>query len=142
MTHFAFNAQITFLPTTDLAACAHFYETIMLLPLIVDQGSCRIYQVTDGGYVGFCQNANVLPNTERIILTLVCDDVDDWYARLTTQGVTIEHAPRENTDYRIYHFFARDPEGYRLEFQHFLDPFPPDIPHFPPEDSDTPATTP
>lgn len=141
MTRFAFDAQITFLPTADLVACAHFYETIIVLSLVVDQETCRIYQVTEGGYVGFCQHAHPLPNDDRIILTLVCDDVDDWYARLKTQGVTIEDAPRENADYGIYHFFARDPQGYRLEFQRFLDPFPPDLPHFPPEDLDLPASS-
>ena len=36
-----------------------------------------------------------------------------------------EHPPRENPDYRIYHFFARDPEGRSLEFQSFLHELPP-----------------
>ncbi|MBN2466425.1 VOC family protein [candidate division WOR-3 bacterium] len=30
--------------------------------------------------------------------------------------------PRENPRYRIYHFYARDPEGRSIEFQQFLDP--------------------
>lgn len=132
MTHCAFDAQITFLPTADLTACAHFYETIILLPLMLDQGTCRIYQVVPGGFLGFCQNDNIAPPPDKwVILTLVCDNVDDWYARLKAQGVTLEHPPRENEQYRVYHFFARDPDGYRLEFQRFLDPFPPAMSSFP-----------
>ncbi len=30
-----------------------------------------------------------------------------------------EHAPQDNERYRIYHFYARDPEGRRIECQHF-----------------------
>jgi len=32
--------------------------------------------------------------------------------------------PRENTKYRIYNFFGRDPEGRAIEFQCFLHPLP------------------
>lgn len=126
MTRLAFDAQITFLPTNDLAACAHFYETIVVLPNVVNQGTCHIYQVTPGGYLGFCQSAGTITPDDRTIVTLVCEDVDGWYARLKNQGVATEGPPRENPTYRIYHFFARDPNGYRLEFQRFIDPFPPE----------------
>lgn len=37
--------------------------------------------------------------------------------------------PRENTKYRIYHFFGVDPEGRTVEFRHFLHPVPPISPH-------------
>ena len=37
-------------------------------------------------------------------------------------GVPIEHPPRLNTHYRIYHFFFRDPDGHRIEIQQFEDP--------------------
>jgi len=33
--------------------------------------------------------------------------------------------PKENPKYRIYHFFARDPEGRKVEFQSFLHPVEP-----------------
>ncbi|HRQ39548.1 MAG TPA: hypothetical protein PLD25_16700 [Chloroflexota bacterium] len=38
----AIEQQVTFLVTTDLAATAVFYETILQLPLALDQGVCRI----------------------------------------------------------------------------------------------------
>lgn len=121
-----FEGQITFLPTADLAACAQFYETVLLLPLVVDQGTCRIYQVAGGGYLGFCRSDSAPPADDRLILTFVCEDVDSWHARLTAQGVATDGPPRENEQYQIYHFFARDPDGYRLEVQRFLHPFPPE----------------
>ncbi|NJN18058.1 MAG: glyoxalase/bleomycin resistance/dioxygenase family protein, partial [Oscillochloris sp.] len=44
------------MPTADLAASAHFYETVLLLPMVLDQGGIRIYRGVGGGYLGLCQN--------------------------------------------------------------------------------------
>ncbi|NJM06826.1 VOC family protein [Candidatus Gracilibacteria bacterium] len=120
----SFSAQITFVPVADLAASAQFYETVLLLRLEVDQGNVRIYRVAAGGYLGLCQSDSPLGADERLILTLVTDDVDDWHQRLVTQGVSVDGTPRLNERYQIYHFFARDPDSYRLEIQRFLHPFP------------------
>lgn len=121
-----FSAGIVFFPTADLQACANFYETVLLLPLVVDQGTCRIYRVADSSYLGFCQSESAAEPDQRLILTFVCDDVDDWYGRLVAQRVPTDAPPRFNEQYRIYHFFARDPDGYRLEVQRFEHPFPPE----------------
>ena len=37
-------------------------------------------------------------------------------------GADIETRPEHNLEYRIYHFFLRDPNGYLLEIQRFEDP--------------------
>ena len=55
-------------------------------------------------------------------MTLVAEDVDAVYQRLKQFGVEIEAPPKLNEHYGIYHFFARDPDGYRLEVQRFLEP--------------------
>ncbi len=49
-------------------------------------------------------------------------EVDEMYARL--RGIAAAE-PRENPKYQIYHFFAVDPEGRKIEFQQFLHPVPP-----------------
>jgi len=116
-----FDAQITFCDTPDLAGTARFYEEIMGLPLALDQGTCRIYRVAGGAFLGFCQKTDT-PRPDGLILTLVTDDVDGWYQRLTTQGVPCEKAPVFNPTYRIYHAFFRDPNGYLIEIQRFEDP--------------------
>ena len=120
--------QITFLPTSDLAETARFHEQILGLPLKVDQGVCRIYQVTQGAYLGFCQQADAhqheLPSgTRQVILTLVTQRVDEWYAYLQDRGVPFEKPPAVNQKYDIYHCFLRDPNGYLLEIQRFLHSF-------------------
>ena len=125
MTTPSIDAQITFLDTVDLSETARFYETIMELPLVVDQGQCRIYQTGEDAYVGFCERDLGESAAEfaaaHVILTLVTDDVDGWHAHLKNLGVEIEKPPNENPRYGIYQCFARDPNGYLIEIQRFLD---------------------
>lgn len=120
----AVSGFIQFLPTPDLSGTARFYETVIGLELKVDQGSCRIYRVSSNGFLGFCQNPVTPPDHDGVILTFVLDDVDGAHARFTAAGLQTDGPPRENPRYRIYHFFARDPNGYRLEVQRFLHAFP------------------
>ncbi|MCL4829245.1 MAG: VOC family protein [Caldilinea sp.] len=115
-----FAQQVTFLYTADLAATARFYEEIIGLPLVLDQGSCRIYRVSADGFLGFCQRTGAAPT--GVIVTFVTQDVDEWHMQLVARGVVFEKTPTFNTDYNIYHCFLRDPNGYLLEIQRFCDP--------------------
>ena len=116
-----FDAQITFCYTLDLETTARFYEETLGLPLTLDQGGCRIYRTAGDAYLGFCGRAGAR-RPEGVILTLVTDDVDGWYARLHEAGVPFERPPAANAEYGIYHCFFRDPNGYLLEIQRFDDP--------------------
>lgn len=115
-------SQITFCYTDNLPVTDQFYVEIMGFPLVIDQGSCHIYSVTPHSFIGFCQRNAVGINHDNLILTLVTDDVDGWYERLKAHGATVVEPPTTSERYRIYHFFARDPNGYRLEIQRFLSP--------------------
>jgi len=116
-----FSQQVTFLYTEDLERTARFYEEILELPLVRDQVVCRIYQSSPDGYIGFCTHLDAV-RPKGIILTLVTENVDDWYRRLKDKGVSIEAPPVHNPKYQIYHFFFQDPNGYMLEIQRFDDP--------------------
>lgn len=118
---------ITFIYTDDLSTSAAFYEQTLGLTLWRDQGTCRIYHINGAAYLGVCQMG---PNSKgivdsgpqrNVILTLVTHDVDSWYAHLLAQGVRVERAPEQNPRYNIYHCFLRDPNGYLIEIQRFLD---------------------
>ncbi len=116
-----FDAAITFCYVRNLPEVAHFYEEVLNLPLVVDQGGCRIYQVAGGGYLGFCQR-DPEPRPETVLLTLVTDDVDGWHERLVAAGTPVDQAPKHSPEYSITHAFYRDPAGYRVEVQRFDDP--------------------
>jgi catechol 2,3-dioxygenase-like lactoylglutathione lyase family enzyme len=116
------DQQVTFLYTKDLQATAQFYEEVLGLSLVLDQGSCRIYRVSSDGFLGICQGDSAPEKPESIIITLATRDVDEWYDYLSRHGVEFEKPPSHNPTYNIYHCFLRDPSGYLLEIQQFLDP--------------------
>ncbi|MCD6285405.1 MAG: VOC family protein, partial [Anaerolineae bacterium] len=110
------DQQITFLYTLDLATTAQFYEGTMGFPLVLDRGGCRIYRVIGEAYLGFCERASAPNAPKGILFTLVTDEVDAWYERLAAAGgpagKLVDDPPVVNETYGIYHFFARDPNGY------------------------------
>jgi catechol 2,3-dioxygenase-like lactoylglutathione lyase family enzyme len=113
-------SAITFLKTRDLAATTTFYTQALGFRLALDQGACRIFAIREGAYLGFCQTDGETGSAE-VILTLVVADVDAACAALEAGGVPIEVRPRFNPRYKIYQFYARDPNGYLLEVQRFED---------------------
>ncbi|MBL8154129.1 MAG: VOC family protein [Anaerolineae bacterium] len=125
MTTPPFDSQVTFLYTPDLERARRFYEDTLGLPLILDQGSCCIYAAAPTAYLGVCQRDGLSDQPGRdskVIVTLVTDNVDGWYDRLQREGVAFEKPPTLNATYHIYHCFLRDPNGYLIEIQRFLDP--------------------
>lgn len=118
------HALVGFYPVRDLAATRTFYERTLGLPLARDQGQCLIFKVSENAYVGFCEHADAPDPHPGVMITLLSDDVDGLYRSLNDQGAETEGAPRTNDRFAIYHFFARDPNGYRVEVQRFLEPLP------------------
>jgi catechol 2,3-dioxygenase-like lactoylglutathione lyase family enzyme len=121
--------QVTFLHTTDLQAMHAFYGELLGLPLVLDQGPCRIYRAAGDAFLGFCTSGAVLQPADAtnaplqsVVLTLVSDAVDAWGAALQARGVALEKSPQLNATYNIYHLFVRDPDGRLVEIQQFLDP--------------------
>ena len=47
---YPFDQQVTFLYTADLQATLDFYENTLGLPLVLDQGGCRIYGVAANAF--------------------------------------------------------------------------------------------
>ena len=112
---------ITFLYVEDLERSDRFYAGVLGLPLVVDQGLCRIYRVAGSGYLGVCERPGQ-SSPDGLIVTLVSDDVDAWHDRLLAAGVPVEQSPQDSDTYRVYHAFYRDPDGYLVEVQRFHDP--------------------
>ena len=115
------DQQITFFYTQDGAKTWAFYEQVVGLPLVLDQGGCRIYRVAGDAYVGFCERTGARP-TDGTLFTLVTGEVDAWAEHFKANGVELLKAPQHNAEYKIYHFFAKDPNGYLIEVQKFDDP--------------------
>ncbi len=117
---------ITFIYSSDLERSHRFYAELLGLPMTLDQGACRIYSLTAASAVGVCSHRE--PEPSGVILTLVTDDVDGWHESLSDKGVVTDGPPRHNDDFGIYHFFATDPDGHKVEVQRFDRSFEPNLP--------------
>ncbi|NHK30118.1 MAG: VOC family protein [Asgard group archaeon] len=123
-----FDSFITFLQTDNLEKTTAFYEDIMKCKMILDQGQCRIFQIANDSYIGFCSHDFLDKDKNTICLTFVCDsinEVNQWYQHFKANNVQIKDAPKKNEKFKIYNFFAIDPNGITVEIQYFLHPFPP-----------------
>ena len=116
-----FDQQVTFLLVADLEASTHFYRDVIGLEVVLDQGDCRIMRITDSAFLGICEREH-RPDPGAVLVTLVTDDVDGEHARLVAAGIDCEHEPAHNPKYNLYHAFYRDPDGFLIEVQRFLDP--------------------
>lgn len=121
--------QVTFIYVQDLARSDAFYGGVLGLKQVLDQGACHIYQTAESAFLGFCRETGSLEGvrSDAVILTLVVDssaEVDAWERCLRAVGAEsfIQKAPALNERFNIYHLFLRDPDGYLVEIQAFLDP--------------------
>jgi nitroreductase/catechol 2,3-dioxygenase-like lactoylglutathione lyase family enzyme len=107
---------LIFLITSDLRSTITFYKSELGMDLWLDQGDCAVMQ-HGNLLLGFCERSS--GSFEGIITMFyeTREEVDMVYQKLQDLA---EGPPKENEAYRIYHFFARDPEGRQLEFQAFL----------------------
>lgn len=116
--------QITFLYYRDLAEAMRFYEDILGLKLVIDQGWSKIYEVTSNGYIGLVDEAHGSHRANPIKPVQLCirvSDVDAWHDWVVSQGVTVTKGPKDVPALKIRVIVFNDPEGYQVEIQSVID---------------------
>jgi hypothetical protein len=109
---------IVFFQTEKLAELERFYIKKVGCTLWLDQGSCKIFKAGNMLF-GFCRGEKADMDALLTFFYQTQKEVDEQYQTFKSTALS---PPKTNMRYRIYHFFARDPEGRLIEFQHFLDP--------------------
>ena len=120
-----FSSQITFLYFDNLEAPKEFFEETLGLDTIDDQGFAKIYRIAGGAFIGIVDAAQgycQAPTEQNTLVTLIADDVHQWYEHLISQGVHIENPPQVNPKANVECFFFTGPGGYAFEIQRFLNP--------------------
>jgi catechol 2,3-dioxygenase-like lactoylglutathione lyase family enzyme len=122
-----FDDVITFVYTRDIEVSTDFYGNKLGLEQVYDYGGCRIFRASERGFIGVCQreNAPVQPEEYKdrhIVFTFVTEDVDGWFERLAEKGVYPTDKVGASEEYGVYSGFIKDPSGYFLEIQKFLNP--------------------
>ena len=109
---------IVFFRTQKLGELKDFYLNQVGCQLWQDQKDCLIFK--NGNFLfGFCERDDV---DKEGIITFFYDrkeKVDQFYEKFKKVAFS---PPSMNVKYQIYHFFAPDPEGRKVEFQYFDHP--------------------
>ena len=111
---------ITFFYYRDLPKAMKFYEDVLGLPLAIDQGWCKIYQICPGAHVGLVDETrgmNKWAEVKPVQLCIRVPDVDDWYAYAKARNVDSLSELFVNDEIGIRAFVFNDPEGYQIEIQ-------------------------
>ena len=117
------SAQITWVYTENLDASCRFYGSVLGFPLERNVKTAMIYRTAAQSFIGVCEAfGDRVVEPEGSMITFVTGDVDGCYERLTAAGADVDGPPHTLEQFGIYTFFARDPNGYRIEFQKFLEP--------------------
>ncbi|MCP4692624.1 MAG: VOC family protein [Desulfobacterales bacterium] len=118
-----FSSQITFLYFKDLKEPAAFFEDLLGFEIADDQGFAKIYKAPGGAFIGVVDEAGGhcrAPSEQNVLITLVTDDVHEWYERLKEAGIAIEAPPKIQEAANVECFFFQGPGGYAFEIQRFL----------------------
>jgi hypothetical protein len=111
---------LVFLKTRQRESLVEFYKKTIGMRAWLEQPDITI--LAHGNLLlGFHQRSDEAPETTGMYTFVYPSkqQVDDRYERLKDIA---GGPPRENKRYKIYQFFANDPEGRKLEFQAFLHP--------------------
>ena len=119
------QSQITFLYYRDLEPIEKFYQDIMGLELVEDQGWAKIYRVSGQAFLGIVDEKRGFHKAQEknaVLVTLAVADVSWWYDYLKRKGVKMLTEIREPEGIQVRCFFLEDPGGYAIEIEQFLKP--------------------
>jgi len=119
------NSQITFLYYKDLNEAKDFFENILNLEIVDDQGDAIIYRIAKGALIGIVDEKKghcKAQDINAVLITLVTDDVMGWYKHLLSHGVKMETSVQKPENFPVECFFFKGPGGYEFEVQSFLIP--------------------
>lgn len=110
---------ITFLYYRDLPGAMRFYEQVMGLTLVIDQGWSKIYRTNAGAHVGLVDEARGMHRSHPVKPVQLClrvPDVGKWREWIASHDIPVSKL-FENETLGIRAFVFDDPEGYQIEIQ-------------------------
>jgi catechol 2,3-dioxygenase-like lactoylglutathione lyase family enzyme len=119
-----FKATITWLYYKDMVGMENFYQEVMGLTRVADQGWAKIYKGSETGYIGLVDERRGMHSfTEKkaVNVSFIIDDLDGWfkYVSNTKSLVLREDKVSTGPESKYRAFVGYDPEGYYFEFDTF-----------------------
>lgn len=115
------NSSITWLYYKDLLNMQNFYQDVLGLEMIVDQGWVKIYQSSETGFIGLVDEKRGMHNyseKKAVNVSFIVDELDGWYDYVKKNKVFNLRPSDEDKDTinPTQSFRGTDPEGYHINF--------------------------
>ncbi len=117
------QATVLWLYYRDVAPMQEFYERLLGVDLLVDQGWAKVYQASGTGFLGLVDGSRGLheaTDQKGVTVSFFTDDVDGWFERVRALPVELRTPEVTGESGRVRVFVAYDAEGYFLEWDTFL----------------------
>jgi len=119
-----FHGNITWLYHKDLVALQNFYEDILGLDLVADQGWTKIYQGSKTGFIGLVDERRGMrdySDEKAVNMSFVLSDLEGWHKYVQSNNVMPmkEQELTVGPDQKYKAFVAFGPELYFYEFDQF-----------------------
>jgi len=119
-----FKATITWLYYKDLPLMQTFYEEVLGLKQVVDQGWAKVYEGSRTGHVGLVderRGMNTWTEKKAVNVSFLIDDIDGWFTTVKDRALFPLRGTAVSDDEagRYRAFVGYDPEGYYMEFDVF-----------------------
>lgn len=115
---------ITFIYYRDLQKGIDFYENFLGFQLEIDQGFCKIYRISDSGYIGIVDEKKGMHKWNEIKPVQIClrvSNVQGFYEYCKEAKVYGLSELFINEEIKIKAFVFNDPEGYQIEIQESIE---------------------
>jgi len=119
-----FHSTIIWLYHKDLLSMQHFYQDVLGVEMVADQGWTKIYKVSDTGFIGLVDGKRGMHQfTEKkaVNVGFIIDDLKPWfeYAKENKLFELYEDELSIGPETRYKAFVGFGPENYFLEFDRF-----------------------
>jgi catechol 2,3-dioxygenase-like lactoylglutathione lyase family enzyme len=118
------QANIVWLYYRDLEAAQAFYEDVLGLDLVTDQGFAKVYACSLTGYVGLVDEAQGLHRfsvEKAVTLSFISSQIDEWYSYLKERKLAMRETLSDGESIPVRAFVTYDIAGYFLEFDWFYE---------------------
>lgn len=115
-----YTSAITFLYYSDFDYGVDFFENLLQLELVMDQGFARVYQVNEKAFLGIVQQKDSTEISGATLFSLTTKNVEEEYQRVKQLKVYNLTEMKHFESIPLKSFFFDDLEGHKFEIQQFL----------------------
>jgi predicted enzyme related to lactoylglutathione lyase len=109
---------------SDLTAPRNFYKNQLGLDATYEDDWVSIYRLTSGSAVGLVLEGGTAYHKAKsdnaVMLSLTVDNVDAWYEKVKSAGISILKEIYNHPEVPIRAFLVEDPGGYTVEVFQWL----------------------